>query len=73
MSPQLLQINYKFNGSRADFEREFGPMASEIARVPGCAGRSGCSTRPNRAAEAATCSTTRSLCTPTSAARWSRP
>jgi hypothetical protein len=35
MSPQLLQINYKFNGSRADFEREFGPMASEIAKVPG--------------------------------------
>jgi hypothetical protein len=35
MSPQLLQINYKFNGSRADFEREFGPVASEIAKVPG--------------------------------------
>jgi hypothetical protein len=35
MSPQLLQINYKFNGSRADLEREFGPVASEIAKVPG--------------------------------------
>jgi hypothetical protein len=35
MSLQLLQINYKFNGSRADFEREFGPMAAEIAKVPG--------------------------------------
>jgi len=35
MSPQLLQINYMFNGSRADFEREFGPLAAEIAKVPG--------------------------------------
>jgi hypothetical protein len=35
MSLQLLQINYKFNGSRADFEREFGPVAAEIAKVPG--------------------------------------
>ena len=35
MSPQLLQINYTFKGSRADFEREFGPVAGEIARVPG--------------------------------------
>ena len=35
MSPQLLQINYKFNGSRADFEREFGPVATEVAKVPG--------------------------------------
>jgi hypothetical protein len=35
MSPQLLQINYKFSGSRADFEREFGPVATEIAKLPG--------------------------------------
>jgi hypothetical protein len=35
MSPQLLQINYQFKGSRADFEREFGPVAAEIAKVPG--------------------------------------
>lgn len=35
MSPQMLQINYKFNGSRADFERDFGPLAAEIARTPG--------------------------------------
>lgn len=35
MPAQLLQINYKFNGSCADFEREFGPVAVEIARVPG--------------------------------------
>ena len=35
MLPQLLQINYKFNGSRTNFEREFGPVAAEIAKVPG--------------------------------------
>lgn len=35
MSAQVLQINYKFNVSRADFEREFGPVAAEIAKVPG--------------------------------------
>jgi hypothetical protein len=35
MSVQLLQINYKFKGGRADFEREFGPVAVEIAKVPG--------------------------------------
>ena len=35
MAPQLLQVNYKFNGSRADFEREFGTVAVEIAKVPG--------------------------------------
>jgi hypothetical protein len=35
MSVQLLQINYKFSGSRADFAREFGPVAVDIANVPG--------------------------------------
>jgi hypothetical protein len=35
MSPQVLQINYKFSGSGSDFEREFGPVAAEISRVPG--------------------------------------
>jgi hypothetical protein len=35
MSAQLLQINYKFDGSRADFERDFGSVAAEIAKVPG--------------------------------------
>ena len=35
MSARLLQINYKFKGGRADFEREFGPVAVEIAKVPG--------------------------------------
>jgi hypothetical protein len=35
MSPQLLQITYNFNGTRAEFEREFGPVAAEIAKVPG--------------------------------------
>ena len=35
MAPQLLQINYRFNGTRVDFEREFGPLAAGIAKVPG--------------------------------------
>ena len=32
---KLLQINYKFSGSQAEFEREFGPVAEAIAAVPG--------------------------------------
>jgi hypothetical protein len=35
MAVKLLQINYRFSGSRADFERNFGPIAVELAKVPG--------------------------------------
>lgn len=32
---QILQINYQFAGNRAEFESQFGPVAEEIAKVPG--------------------------------------
>lgn len=35
MSLQLLRITYTFNGARADLERAVGPVAKEIAKVPG--------------------------------------
>ncbi len=35
MSAQLLQVNYKFAGTQAEFEQGFGPKAAEIAQVPG--------------------------------------
>jgi hypothetical protein len=35
MPPKLVQVNYTFAGSRAAFEEAFGPIAPEIARVPG--------------------------------------
>jgi hypothetical protein len=35
MSPQLLQINYKFKGNLADLERKFEHVATDIAKVPG--------------------------------------
>ena len=33
--PHLLQINYRFSVSRAEFESGFDAIASEIAQVPG--------------------------------------
>ena len=33
--PHLLQINYKFSVSRAEFESGFDAIASQIAQVPG--------------------------------------
>jgi hypothetical protein len=33
--PHLLQINYKFSVSRAEFESGFDTVASQIAQVPG--------------------------------------
>ncbi|HVJ56467.1 MAG TPA: YdhR family protein [Terrimicrobiaceae bacterium] len=33
--PHLLQINYRFSVSRAQFESGFDAIASEIAQVPG--------------------------------------
>jgi hypothetical protein len=35
MTPHVLHITYRFDGSRADFERDFGPVATAIAEVPG--------------------------------------
>ena len=33
--PHLLQINYKFSVARAEFEKGFDALASQIAQVPG--------------------------------------
>lgn len=33
--PHILQINYKFTVSRAEFESGFDAIAAEIAKVPG--------------------------------------
>jgi hypothetical protein len=35
MPRKLLQINYRLNLSRQAFEEQFGPVAAEIATVPG--------------------------------------
>ena len=35
MSIKILQINYKLNGPRADYERENMPYAQPIADIPG--------------------------------------
>lgn len=35
MSAKVLQINYRMNGRRADYERENLPFAQPIANVPG--------------------------------------
>jgi hypothetical protein len=46
MPAERLQINYKFNGTCSDFEREFAPAAAEIAKAPGLHRKSGWSTKP---------------------------
>ena len=35
MSAQILQINYKLNGPRAEYEKENLPYAQPIADIPG--------------------------------------
>ncbi len=35
MSAQILQINYKLNGSRVEYEKENLPYAQPIADIPG--------------------------------------
>ena len=35
MSAKILQINYRFNGSRAEYEKENLPYAQPIANIPG--------------------------------------
>lgn len=35
MSGKILQINFKFNVSRADYEQAVAPLAGEFAAVPG--------------------------------------
>jgi Putative mono-oxygenase ydhR len=36
MSTKILQVNFKFNISRAAYEEVVLPMASQFAEVPGC-------------------------------------
>ena len=35
MSVKILQVNFKFNVSRADYEQAVSPMAGDFADVPG--------------------------------------
>ena len=36
MSQQILQLNFKFNVSRNDYENAVAPLANDFAKVPGC-------------------------------------
>ena len=36
MSQQVLQVNFKFNVPRAQYENTVAPMAQDFADVPGC-------------------------------------
>jgi len=36
MSHQILQVNFKFNVSREQYEDTVSPMAQDFAEVPGC-------------------------------------
>ena len=36
MSHQILQVNFKFNVSRNDYENTVAPLADNIAKVAGC-------------------------------------
>ena len=36
MSQQILQVNFKFNVSRNDYENTTSSLANDFARVPGC-------------------------------------
>ena len=36
MPQQILQLNFKFNVSRNDYENTVSPMANDFAKVPGC-------------------------------------
>ena len=36
MSAKILQVNFKFNVSRAEYEKAVAPMADDFAQVEGC-------------------------------------
>ena len=36
MAEQILQVNFKFNVPRAQYENTVAPMAQDFAEVPGC-------------------------------------
>lgn len=36
MSQQILQVNFKFNVSKNDYENTVAPLANDFAKVPGC-------------------------------------
>ena len=36
MSHQILQVNFKFNVAREQYENTVSPMAQDFAEVPGC-------------------------------------
>jgi hypothetical protein len=36
MSHQILQVNFRFNVARAQYETMVAPMAQDFAEVPGC-------------------------------------
>ena len=36
MTPQILQVNFKFNVAREQYESTVAPMAQQFAEVPGC-------------------------------------
>jgi hypothetical protein len=36
MAQQILQVNFKFNIPRAQYENTIAPMAQDVAEVPGC-------------------------------------
>jgi len=36
MPQQILQVNFKFNVSRNDYENIASPMANDFVKVPGC-------------------------------------
>jgi hypothetical protein len=36
MAQQVLQVNFKFNVPRAQYENTVSPMAQDFAEVPGC-------------------------------------
>ena len=35
MSPKLIQVNYNFTGTRAEFEKAYLPLAPALAELPG--------------------------------------
>ena len=67
--PHLLQINYRFSVSRAEFESGFDAIASEIARCRDFVGKFGFWIRRNLVAGASTCSTMKSRSAHTSKVR----
>jgi len=41
MSQQILQLNFKFNVSRKEYENVCASLAQSFAEVPGCNGKFG--------------------------------